>query len=83
MKSPSEKAIDLASLGTVILTAVLFTVALFEKGLTHDMLLEAGVFLISVKLVLGAQKSEKAIRAIRAQLDSIEEKLTNTSSKSR
>lgn len=44
--------------GIVIgLTFILFIVALFVKGFTHDLLLEAGVFLVSVKLILLSQKN--------------------------
>lgn len=43
---------DPASLLVILLTFVLFSVALFVKGFTHDILVEAGVFLISVKLIM-------------------------------
>lgn len=41
----------------IVLTFILFIVALFVKGFTHDLLLEAGVFLVSVKLILLSQKN--------------------------
>jgi hypothetical protein len=47
--------IRLLDLGTIVIigiTFLLFVLALFEKGFTHDMLLEAGVFLVSVKLII-------------------------------
>ncbi len=43
--------IDSWSWVVIAITLVLFLVALFLKGLSHDLLLEAGVFLISVKLI--------------------------------
>lgn len=43
---------DPASLLVILLTFVLFSAALFVKGFTHDFLLEAGVFLVSVKLIM-------------------------------
>jgi hypothetical protein len=61
--------LDLASSATLLVTLILFVVALFEKGLTHDLLLEAGVFLISVKLVLNSHKSELMLRALDEKLD--------------
>ena len=48
---------DRWSLLVIVLTLVLFVLALLVKGLTHDLLLEAGVFLISVKLILMSHKN--------------------------
>jgi hypothetical protein len=53
---------------TLAITVVLFVVALFDKGLTHALLLEAGVFLVSVKLVLMSYKASEHIGALGAQL---------------
>jgi hypothetical protein len=39
------------------------------KGLTHDLLLEAGVFLISVKLILMAYKHSTATDTMQQTLD--------------
>lgn len=50
------KLFDWGSLLTIILTFILFVVALFVKGLTHDLLLEAGVLLVSVKLIQATYK---------------------------
>jgi protein-S-isoprenylcysteine O-methyltransferase Ste14 len=41
----------------IALTLLLFLASVFVKGFTHDLLLEAGVFLVSVKLILMAQKN--------------------------
>ena len=62
---------DFGTLATIVLTLVLFIAALFVKGLTHDLLLEAGVFLVSVKLVLMSYKSGIAADAIRSELTAI------------
>ena len=48
---------DAGSLLVIVITFILFVVALFTKGLTHDLLLEAGVFLVSVKLIMMAYKN--------------------------
>lgn len=53
------------------ITLVLFVVALFTVGLTHDLLLEAGVFLVSVKLILMAYKSSVANHSTQEKLDEI------------
>ena len=63
--------VDFGTLATVVLTLVLFVAALFVKGFTHDLLLEAGVFLVSVKLVLMSYKSGVATDAIREELRAI------------
>jgi hypothetical protein len=41
----------------VALTLILFITALFLKGLSHDLLLETGVFLVSVKLIMMSYKN--------------------------
>lgn len=51
-----QKHFDTGSLIVIVITFVLFAMALFTKGFTHDLLLEAGVFLVSVKLILMAYK---------------------------
>ncbi|MBT7591496.1 MAG: hypothetical protein HN561_10545 [Candidatus Scalindua sp.] len=66
------KNIDTGSVFIIIITLILFGVALFTKGFTHDLLLEAGVFLISVKLIImsykncvHSQKLEKVLSEIK------------------
>ena len=60
-----------ASILVIILTFVLFVIALFAKGLTQDMLLEAGVFLVSVKLIITSSQNAIVAEAVRAKLDEI------------
>ncbi|HEX9011700.1 MAG TPA: hypothetical protein VF804_15140 [Holophagaceae bacterium] len=67
--------IDKASAITLALTLVLFVIALFVKGLTHDLLLEAGVFLVSIKLVLAGYKHEQGTRRLLDRLDHIDQAL--------
>ncbi len=61
----------LASIVVVVLTFVLFAVAMFTKGWTHDLLLEAGVFLVSVKLILMSYRNSVTTREIEMKLDQI------------
>jgi hypothetical protein len=56
----------------IVLTLVLFLTALFIKGFTHEMLLEAGVFLVSVKLILMGYKNHLSTLAADARLRQIE-----------
>jgi hypothetical protein len=48
--------LDRGSLIVIFITFLLFVGAIFTKGLSHDLLLEAGVFLVSVKLIIMAYK---------------------------
>ena len=45
------------ALFVMAITFVLFGLALVTKGFTHDLLLEAAVFLVSVKLMLMAHRN--------------------------
>lgn len=67
--------IDLGSIVVIVITCVLFIAALFFKGFTHDLLLEAGVFLVSVKLIIMAYKSNKSASNIEHELSEIKELL--------
>jgi len=62
---------DLGSWVVIGITLVLFIWALFEKGLTHDLLLEAGVFMVSVKLIIMSYKNSLMAATIDAKLDRI------------
>ena len=61
--------IGLTSLVVIGVTFVLFVMALFTKGLTHDILLEAAIFLVSVKLIMMAYSSVNTSRMLDAKLD--------------
>ena len=65
------KHFDAWSLLVIAITLVLFVAALFTTGLTHDLFLEAGVFLVSVKLILMAYKSSVSNNSIQQKLDEI------------
>ena len=77
-----RKYFDLWSLLVIAITFLLFAIALFTKGLTHDLLLEAGVFLVSVKLILMSHRNGKRtdlffkeLRKIEGQLQGIDNRL--------
>jgi hypothetical protein len=65
------KYFDAGTLIVIMITFILFSVALFVKGLTHDLLLEAGVFLVSVKLIIMSYKNSKANNEISKDLSYI------------
>ncbi len=66
-----RKHFDTGSLIVIIVTFVLFITALFTKGFTHDLLLEAGVFLVSLKLIMMSYKNGDAIGSVQKKLDEI------------
>ena len=65
------KHFDLGSAIVILITLVLFITALFFKGFTHDLLLEAAVFLVSVKLIINAYKASITTNEIKTKLENI------------
>ena len=55
---------------------MLFLAALFLKGLGHDILLEAGVFLVSVKLIIMAYKNSVATAELEGRFERLHAVLT-------
>ncbi len=73
---------DPASAVVILLTVGLFLWALFLKGFTHDLLLEAGVFLVSAKLILMAAKNaetEDRIERLLLEIKSLQQASLNVS----
>lgn len=66
-----NRHLDNASLVVAFITLGLFLAALFAKGLTHDLFLEAGVFLVSVKIIVMAYKNSLAIAQLSEKLDTV------------
>jgi hypothetical protein len=71
-----SKHLDRNTQITLGITLVLFVVALFEKGFTHDLLLEAAVFLVSAKLVLLSYKASVNNDVLAGQLTEMSRSLT-------
>jgi hypothetical protein len=65
------RPLDRGSYAAMAVTLVLFMVALFVKGLGRDLLLEAGVFLVSVKLIMMAHKNAVSARQTQDDLKRI------------
>ncbi|MFQ5688114.1 MAG: hypothetical protein ACE5GV_15810 [Candidatus Scalindua sp.] len=55
----------------IVITVGLFIAAIFTKGLTHDIFLEAGVLLISIKIILLSYRNNANVKNIQKQLDSM------------
>ena len=70
-----KKNFDLANAITIALTFALFAIALFATGFTKDLLLEAGVLLISIKIILMGSANRDSNKEIMKKLNEINEKL--------
>jgi len=69
--------LDTASIIVIAITFILFAMALFFTGFTHDLLLEAGVLLVSVKLIIMAYKANVSSKKIQRELEEIKNLLKN------
>lgn len=72
-----RKHFDPWSMVVIVVTFVLFILALFIKGLTHEVLLEAGVFLVSLKLILMSHKNSVLAMETEERLEQIHALLRN------
>ena len=70
-----RKLLDIGSWITIAVTLVLFAVAVFVEGVPHDLLLEAGVFLVSAKLVIMSYKNALASDELKMELQRLREAL--------
>jgi len=70
-----KKKIDLGNVIIIALTFILFAIALFATGFTKDLLLEAGVLLVSIKIILMGAANRSSNKEILKKLDEINEKL--------
>jgi hypothetical protein len=72
MSKPRWNYLDPLSLVVIVLTLVLFVIALFVNGFSHDLLQECGVFLVSVKLIMMSHKNGVSARAAEERLEKIQ-----------
>lgn len=62
---------DRGSLAVMGVTLALFVAALFVGGFTHNLFIEAGVFLVSVKLIISAYRSSVATEEMKGKMEEI------------
>ena len=67
------KYFDTGTIIVIIVTILLFTIALFVKGFTHGLLLEAGVLLVSIKLIMMAYRNTLNYKDVKKELNEIKE----------
>ncbi|HVE34066.1 MAG TPA: hypothetical protein VNC18_10925 [Gemmatimonadaceae bacterium] len=77
---PRRKLLDIGSWITIAVTLVLFAIALLVEGVPHDLLLEAGVFLVSAKLVIMSYKNALASDELKMELQRLREALEDRES---
>jgi hypothetical protein len=70
-----NRHIDIGSFIIALITLGLFVASLFIKGLTHDLFLETGVFLVSVKIIVMAHRNGVEVCHLNEKLDTILEAL--------
>jgi hypothetical protein len=66
-----KRFMDTGSMLVAAITFVLFVAALFAKGLSHDLFLEAGIFLVSVKIILMNYRNNVAVSELSEKLDRV------------
>jgi len=67
------KHFDTGSIIVIAITFIFFAMALFFTGFTHSLLLEAGVFLVSVKLIMMSYKTSVVSKEIYQDLEEIKD----------
>jgi len=67
-----NKYLSTADFVIIVITAILFGVALFVKGLTQDLLLEVGILLISVKIILMNYSNKRISQEILNKLEKMD-----------
>jgi hypothetical protein len=55
----------------IVITILLFFVALFAKGFTNQLLLEAGVLLVSIKIIMMSYKNIRNFNELKKDLHEI------------
>ncbi|MFN8241489.1 MAG: hypothetical protein U0X39_12180 [Bacteroidales bacterium] len=75
------KYFDTGTIIVILITALLFILSIFLKGLTKEILLEAGVLLVSIKLILMAYKTGSQYSDLKKDLEELKEILKQNQSK--
>ena len=66
-----NKYMDRGSFIVAVITLVLFIAALFSKGISHDIFLETGVFLVSVKIIIMAYRNSVDVNQLAKKIDAV------------
>ncbi len=66
---------DLGNILIIAITFILFAIALFTTGFTKDLLVEAGVLLVSIKIIMMNRANAISNKELLKKLNEINEKL--------
>lgn len=76
-----KRTMDLGNALVIAFTVILFVFALFVKGITKDLLLEAGVLLVSIKLIMMNYKNSMSNQELLKKMERIEKALSEINNK--
>jgi hypothetical protein len=70
-----KKHLSTTDFTIILVTIILFVVALFVKGFSKELLLEIGILLVSIKLILMNHKNAVANQRILEELNQVQKQL--------
>ena len=76
-----KKYFSVADTVVILTTFVLFTAAVFTRGITHYLFLEAGVLLVSIKIIMMNYKNYLATSNIIKEMEEIKKMIVEKENK--
>jgi hypothetical protein len=73
-----KKYLSITDMIVIIVTALLFLIALFVNGISKELLLEVGILLVSIKLILMNHKNARANEKILEELVQLKKRISKT-----
>jgi len=73
-----KKYFEFWNISVIAITFILFVLALFSTGFSKNLFLEAGVFLVSIKIIMMNHRNSLSNQEILKKLDEIIEKFEKT-----
>jgi hypothetical protein len=73
-----KKYLSITDMIVIIITALLFLIALFMNGISKELLLEVGILLVSIKLILMNYKNATANEKILEELGQLKKRISKT-----
>ena len=70
-----KKNIGLINIVVIIITIILFIVSLYTTGFTHDLFLEAGILLVSIKLIMMSYKNNLSNEELLNKIKELSDKI--------
>ena len=73
-----KKYFEFWNISVIAITFILFVLALFSTGFSKNLFLEAGVFLVSIKIIMMNHRNSLSNQEILKKLDEIIKKFEKT-----